>query len=388
MLNTKYYSIIVIVLGLFLYLMKIGLLVVVDPLQIFHKPWGREPYFIKEPRFQDAGIINNVEFDSIIIGSSMSANFLGEEASKLWKSRVVNLSANGAEFFERDIILKHAFRKKKIENLIMSLDSEEALGERDSNFSVESYDFLYNENFFDDFKVYLNDKFFPYIFCSSKISFDLGCCKKIGSIDTMSEWHSKPKHFNRFGGLDKWFKSKNNLQIRRAFDRIVLKTEMIEAGEVEVVSREDYDLRWKRLTSIFEDYYLNYAKKYPDTNVYVFFPPYSRINYALQKQSAPTSFELYIKFIKHVVALAEECSNMQIFCFDELSALDDVSNYKDPFHYNKELNSYILQSMNKGDHTITNKNVDRHITVITKLAEEYDIVSLGKKIANYLKKNP
>jgi len=81
-----------------------------DPWQLFHKPWFRSTVFIENSRFQDAGIINSYDFDSIILGTSIAQNFSINEASRLFASRFVNLSIEAGLFSERAIILQRVLQ--------------------------------------------------------------------------------------------------------------------------------------------------------------------------------------------------------------------------------------------------------------------------------------
>ncbi len=110
-----------------------GLLYIYDPMQIFHKPWGRPITFSKNMRQQAAGIINNYSFDSIILGTSMLENTSSKEASKLFGGKFINISLSGSSFYERSYILKYALRKKNIKTVIYSLDSYYCHVKKDRN---------------------------------------------------------------------------------------------------------------------------------------------------------------------------------------------------------------------------------------------------------------
>lgn len=58
------------------------LIYIFDPYQIFHKSYFYKDKAYDKTIYQDAGIINNYDFDSIIIGSSMLENVSSDEASK------------------------------------------------------------------------------------------------------------------------------------------------------------------------------------------------------------------------------------------------------------------------------------------------------------------
>ncbi len=98
-------------------ILLLSALYIYDPLQIFHKPWGRETTFHKNMRHQAAGIINNYEFDSIILGTSMLENTSANEASEIFGGTFANISMSASDFYERKIILEYLFEKKNINTI-------------------------------------------------------------------------------------------------------------------------------------------------------------------------------------------------------------------------------------------------------------------------------
>ena len=84
------------------------LIYIFDPYQIFHKSYFYKDKAYDKTIYQDAGIINNYDFDSIIIGSSMLENVSSDEASKRIGGHFVNLSVSDSDFYERAIILRKA----------------------------------------------------------------------------------------------------------------------------------------------------------------------------------------------------------------------------------------------------------------------------------------
>ncbi|EAI0653527.1 hypothetical protein E0287_07960, partial [Campylobacter coli] len=98
------------------------LLYIYDPLQLYHKPFFRNTTFSSDIRIQAAGVINNYNFDSVILGSSMLENTSTKEANDKLDGKWVNLSLSGSYLNERNIIMKYLFEKKNIYQIIYSLD--------------------------------------------------------------------------------------------------------------------------------------------------------------------------------------------------------------------------------------------------------------------------
>lgn len=91
-------------------------------MQLYHKPFFRNATFSSDIRIQAAGVINNYNFDSVILGSSMLENTSAKEAGDKLDGQWVNLSLSGSYLNERNVIMKYLFEKKNIYQIIYFLD--------------------------------------------------------------------------------------------------------------------------------------------------------------------------------------------------------------------------------------------------------------------------
>ena len=141
--------------------------------------------FHKNIRQQAAGIINNYEFDSVIVGTSMLQNTSAVEASKLMSGKFVNISMSGSDFYERKMILEYMFRKKDIKSIIYSLDSYKFIYQiKGYNlYPLKNFSYLYDNDPINDIKVYMNDK---YLKCLSKYSISKKCVGDRMSLDSQA----------------------------------------------------------------------------------------------------------------------------------------------------------------------------------------------------------
>ncbi|MCF0186610.1 MAG: hypothetical protein HUJ98_09020 [Bacteroidaceae bacterium] len=108
MINRFFKQFIVTTLGLLMFIA--AFVVVVDPFYHYHQPWfGLKPYFYEEV-YQTPGIIRNWEFDSVLLGTSMTENF---KASwfKEHGCNTVKLSYSGGRTKDFNTILKEIYAK-------------------------------------------------------------------------------------------------------------------------------------------------------------------------------------------------------------------------------------------------------------------------------------
>lgn len=339
-----------------------------DPYMLFHKPWIHDQYYFKDMRKQAAGIIKNHDFDSIILGTSMAQNTSITEASNQFDSNFVNLSIGGGTMSERELILKYILDKKEIKNIIISLDVFGKYEEYRADIPVESFSFLYDKNPLNDFKLYLGFKKSGYLFCGNLI-FKNKCPFTVDSLNEVTEWYSDKVNSRRFGGINNWLNDSSNPQVKEALESIV---SLVDGEQVPLDNNRVSDVM-RNDKKVFTDYVLNYIEQNPETNFYLFFPPYHRIKHSLWLDYDPSEYEIYKKRVKLVVSLLEGYENASVFGFDNFPFVDDLSNYKDTRHYHPMYNSLILKWINEGVGELRMKNLTGYFNEIDKKASQYDL---------------
>lgn len=348
-----------------------------DPLQLFHKPFIQDEGFIeKDMRKQAAGIINNYDFDSIIIGTSMLANTSSFEASSKLNSNFINISMNGSDYYERDFILSYALKNKNIKNVIYSLDYF-YLYQTKSN--VSDYYFLYDDIFINDFNIYFSDKFFQYI----KNSFLNE--KKYYSLEYPNEWFSDTNNSVRFGGLENWFKANNNNEIRNVFNSYILISNKIKNNEK--ISLIDIDEKIKLAKEYIDKYLLLNIKEYENTKFILVFPPYTRYEYSGWKQYNQPNYEIHKAIIRYLVDKSIIYKNLEIYGYEDNDFLDEIKYYKDFYHYDKSINSLMLDSFKNKTNIININNVDNYISDSEYRALNYNVFEIANQLENYLNEN-
>ncbi len=357
-----------------------------DPLKIFHKPYKYKEYLQQNMRQQAAGIINNWDFNSIILGTSMLENTSSKEASRILGGRFVNISLSGSNFWERKLIMDYALRKKTIRTIIYSLDyiggglvdtSVEITDNAD--YPLSSFRYLYDDNPVNDFNVYLNDKYLKCVFSFKNKN---KCMGHKASIDRPNSWYEFPIHSVRFGGLTSWFKARKNPQIKWSFSEIINSVKRIEKGEVK--TDKDVDEKIAASKKHLEKTIITYAKQYPDTEFILAIPPYSRIVDAIDAKYNKPRFARIKASIRYLVDVSSYVKNIKVYGWGDSDYPDDISHYKDLAHYHHSFNSLMLQYIKDGQGLLTNDNVDEYLSVFTRKSSEYDIISLAKRIEKYL----
>jgi hypothetical protein len=364
----------------------LGGLYLYDPMQIFHRPYyTKELHLHGNMRQQVAGIINNYDFDSAILGTSMLENTSSFEANQLFGGNFINLSISGSDFYERSIILKYLLAKKDMKRIIYSLDSfylERRFGKDD--YPVTRFNYLYDNNKNNDIKAYFNDKFLK---CLFSFSLDNKCIGKKTTFEYPNAWFGKVEHSSRFGGLDNWFKSYNNEQIQTSFKEIVDTSNKIKNNEV-IPLNTLLDKEKNESIQYINNTILDIVSKNKDTEFILVFPPYYRMKFAIWSQYNPTHYEIHKAVIEYLAIQSGEYSNLKVFGYENQDFLDDISNYKDLSHYHQSINSNMLHDFKNNVSLLTPNNVYTYIKQAEFKAQKFNIIEMGNNINSYLKSKP
>ena len=355
---------------------------VYDPMQIFHKAWDREVTFHTNMRQQAAGIINNFyNYDSIVLGTSMIENTSSKEASKKLGGTFINISLSGSSYYERSILLRSLFRQHKIKSILYSLDVDKYYSQEKEypSYPLSRFDYLYDENILNDFKIYTNLKYLQCLLFQSKLG---KCVGEKTSLDRPNAWFMSESYSVRFGGLDKWINSKDNGQIIASFKTIHDTAAYIKKHQTISMSEHDIDIIIAKAKKYIDKNIIDFVESHPDTMFFFFDPPYSRIQYAIWAQHDLPKFKIYKEILKYLAKKSDEYSNLEIYSFGEEAFIDDIATYKDLTHYHYSINSWMLSSMSQKKGLLHEKTIDQYLESITRKALNFDLIELDNKIKN------
>lgn len=342
-------------------------IVTYDPLHIYHKQWltsDGNDRFHKNMRLQAAGIINNYDFDSIIIGTSMLKGTSAKEASKKLGGKFVNLSMNASSTMERKYIIDYALRQKDINRIILTFDTGlEQHTKTHKKFPLEKYSFLYDDSIFNDLKVYWNDKF---ITCLLKWSKSKSCIGEKRKLQRTKDWFNKLYRKNsKISGVENWVTNKKG-----RWNRVVAPN-FISHLEHPIKSEDEYLEKLKLTKQIIDDSLFSVIRKNEEVRFDVVLPPYSRFLYALWREKNPYKYQLYLDTMKYLIYRGEKFHNLSVFSFDDMQYLENLNNYSDMRHYNIDMNATMLALMSEEKSVISVDNIEFFIDIIGEKNKHY-----------------
>ena len=133
----------------------------IDPLFHYHAPQPNLNYPLNDERYQNDGILRNFDYDSVIIGSSMTEHFKTSEAEALFGGKFVKTPFAGARGKEINERLAHAYSSgHDIKCVIRPLDTKYLILDKDDMNYDDMPEYLYNDFIFDDINYIFNKTLF------------------------------------------------------------------------------------------------------------------------------------------------------------------------------------------------------------------------------------
>ena len=314
-----------------------------DPYAIFHN--FKKNKITTNFRIQDYGLIKYEDFDSVALGTCHFTNLLKEDLDDAIKnSNFINLSAEGLTFYERYIILNYAFSKKKIKNVITTLDSYFDIANKIENTFYEN---LYLDSFKGKWEVYLNtnalkcvffDKYCNYIdYDKNKMLFGITINTNIGF-----------ENFMKYGYY------------------IVNK----------FINTNFYPLDTTYYKSIIDNEIIPIIKNHPETQFYYIIPTYNAIYWKIDT----TKIDKFYKVISYLLKKTKNYNNVHFYWFYDESYPYNFDRYLELGHYDYKITLEQLNEIKNNSHIINYKNYKDKFEKFKKNINNFDIEYYRNKI--------
>lgn len=344
---------IVLIGTLFTVMTLIAVLVfVVDPYWHFHGPLESFSYRLGNGRYMNNGISRNTDYDTIIIGTSMTENFKTSLWDELTGANSIKIPFFGATFREIHNNLERAFLyNDHIETVIWGVDYNQLTVPYDF-FKYENYpEYLYNDSIWDDGDYVWNKTVLLRGVLPAFAYTVLG--KETTSYDAYNSWEEE-------SGVE-------------AVLADYTKTE---------IPREHIQMDEKIQSQIIENVYENMETiilTHPDTRFYLFFTPYSIAYWdALYYGS---EYDIQIEATRIFVNQLLKYDNVYLFgFFDNYDMICDPNNYVDSGHYIGEINDRMMEWMVSGEYQFTNDNYKERIDSWDRFYSEFDYLSFWEDL--------
>lgn len=297
-------------------------------------------------RYRNDGITKNFEYDAIITGTSMTMNFSVSEFNELFSVNSIRCSFAGARFKEVNENLKKGLEKHDISKVIWCLDYNYMLNDKDESHPNIKYPYyLTNDNVFDDVNYLFNKDIFRYTI-----------------LDILRTFQQKE---NVWFDIDTdWPRGKN--QVLKKYER---------ADKISGLQNHLSDAERKNLCENLEQNVLSSIIAHPETDFYLFFPPYSICYWDDIYRNG--NLNKHEEMERYVIERVLEYDNVHLYSFNsKLDIITNLDNYMDILHYVSDINSEILKWIKNDDGLLTHENYEQYLESCYETLGIYDYDSV------------
>ena len=322
-----------------------ALVIWVDPFFQYHKPLAWFPYLVDNQVNQNPGLAKHMDYDGILIGSSMTASFNTDWFEELMGMKTQKLSYNGSYPKDLSNIMQLVFDAKgdQVKAVYMAVDqSTFSADPEETKFPVTDY--LYDDNVFNDVPYLLNkDVLLDYIL------------RPLADRKDASDWAELYKPW----WTDEYYNKANVLMYYEAAE---------EKQEEEALAADYFK---DAVEENLQKNILPYIEAHPETEFYIFYPPYSILFW--NDVTREKELEAVIGRLEYMTERLLNYENVHVFNFlGKEDIICNLNNYADYMHYHKNVCRYITECFATGENELHPENYGQAFDEIRTLAMSYN----------------
>ena len=128
-----------------------------------------------------------------------------------------------------------------------------------------------------------------------------------------------------------------------------------------------------------EENVVSLCEKYPETQFYFFYPPYSIVSWAELGKKGQIYKQIDMQRYASGLILSAGYENVHLFDFALMPGLiTNLDNYKDAGHYGEHINSLMLKLMHKGEYELTIQNYESYYEELYREIKSFEFESLDE----------
>lgn len=337
-----------------------GLNFLFDPLQFYRKAAFYQPAFSKEQRYQNPGLARNYDYNTIIIGTSMTENFVPSYVDKTLGVKTIKLSMSAATAREENLIMQVALRTGRIQNVIIGLDFGSLRGpvnQVETSSGPFPY-YLYDQHFYNDL---------PYLLSITTLESSYNILRN-------SYYHITPEHSDLVM-INNW--NSSYVYGSQVLEKIWQDEQIAKKEGTKKYDQMDFSLA--SMQSNFDQNILPVIKQNTQVNFIIFYPPYSVLRYRSIYEENPESFYNEMQIKRYVFDQVKHCPNVFLYDFQADQNLTfNLDKYKDYAHHSQEYNEYVIEAIARQDirYLVTSQNVNSLLDKLTMQVENLDVNKL------------
>ena len=323
----------------------------IDPFYHYHGAWFGLPVVLENAVYQTPGAARNLEYDSVIVGTSMTENFHAKWFDDAFGWNTLKLSYSGARTNDLKAIFEQIYSgEKSPANVVFDVNDYQLTVEPDTAFAIRP-EYLYDNNIFTDLSYIYNQDVL--LAAANRVLDKIE--GRQSNLDSAYTWE-EDELFGAPKTLEAETKQRESLE------------QSIKSG-LPQLSMEKCDANLDNIIPFIEEH--------PETTFYVFYPPYSML-YWEQKQmmgQLEDMIAIYGRSMEKLLAY----DNVKIFYFqNERDIISNLDNYRDSTHFRPEYNKYICDSMARGVRQLNQDSYKEQLADMYEYAVSFDYEKLWR----------
>lgn len=325
------------------FLAAAALVIYVDPFFQYHKPLPWFPYLVDNQVNQNPGLAKHMDYDAVLLGSSMTASFNTDWFEEALGVKTQKLSYNGS--YPKDLAnimgLVFAAKGDQVRQVFIAADQATFSADtQETKFPITPY--LYDENLLNDVQYLFNkDVLLNYIL------------RPLADPKDKSDWSELYKPW----WTDEYYNKTNVL--------------MYYTPAEEQVQEKPADYYMEAVERNLAENICPYIESHPETEFVLFYPPYSILFwYDVVRER---ELEAVIGRLDYMTRRLLSYENVRIFNFlGKEEIVCNLNNYADFMHYHRDTCRYITDCFANGENELTPENYRESLEQVRKMAAEYD----------------
>lgn len=333
-----------------------ALVVLVDPFFHYHKPLDGFPYQVDNQLSQNPGMAKHMEYDSVMLGSSMTVNFNADWFKELMGLNLIKLSYNGAYPKDQDNIMRIVFENNPdVKKVFLGIDVISYMGGvEETKYPIPEY--LYDKNIINDVFYVLNKE----VLLSYVI-------RPIAAPE--------PTNLANVYATD-W-------RMESDYDE----TKVLQGYTSPVQVEEEADVM-QYIDAVKKNLEVNicpYIEEHPDTEFVIFFPPYSILFWDMVMKE--NHLDATIMEYRYITEKLNAYDNVEVYFFpDREEIVLNLNNYADYSHYHPDFNRFMTECFADGTCLVAKdgkdgegKTIDEYLSHMLSVVEAFDFEALLSK---------
>lgn len=329
-------------------LLCIGLIsFLVDPFFQFRaKPDTR--YFLS-PRLATGGLAKNYDYNTVVLGSSMTQNFNLNILRELYPdAKPVRLSTGGMDNLELEYVYQ-LIKKDKVNRFIINLDIPQ--------FNVVFEEIRYPTYLYEDGILNKLKYLYSYETFVRFAPIDIGLTLYLKDKSYISPKYDMKTNIDNIG----------NNSLENEYGAEFVKNLYLSNRTVSPQHLENMQSRMeKRLDTLFA--HLS-PEKYPNAEFIFILPSYSALYWYHSRNSG--YYTQFLNFTRHIYDRVAKYSNASIVFFFDIEEITDLNNYADITHFNPAVSDKILQNIANPEYKLNRANIDYKLNRLDSLVNKF-----------------